>query len=146
MQFALFWHLFFPGTTSALMRTFTRQQDLLYVPRKKTKKQNKCENKAKKCENKTKKCDRTGAPGRCFWCHAHSRPAAARAFGGNHISVVGGGGGGGGGFSYVVQLRRSRNVVTETSGFSYVDTSSWIRVPSLLCVFVCCDSSSFDSS
>ena len=35
--------------------------------------------------------------------------------------------GGWGGFSYVVQLRRSRNVVTETSGFSYVDTSSSIR-------------------
>ena len=42
-QFALFLHLllffcFFPGTTSVLMRTFTRQQYLLYPPRKKAKK------------------------------------------------------------------------------------------------------------
>ena len=35
--FAFFF--FFPGTTSALMRTFTRQQYLLYAPREKAKKQ-----------------------------------------------------------------------------------------------------------
>ena len=61
-QFALFcicfvFFAFFPGTTSALMRTFTRQQYLLYPPRKKRgkKKRNKCENKAKKCKNKAEK-------------------------------------------------------------------------------------------
>ena len=40
---------FFPDTTSALMRTFTRQQYLLYAPRKN------CENKAK---NTVKKNDK----------------------------------------------------------------------------------------
>ena len=46
-QFALFLHVFFsffPGTTSALMRTFTRQQYLLYAPRENAKE---CENNAK---------------------------------------------------------------------------------------------------
>ena len=41
------------------MRIFTRQQYLLYPPRKKAKKKrNKCENKAKKCENKANKCEK----------------------------------------------------------------------------------------
>ena len=55
----------FPGTTSALMRTFTRQQYLLHAPRKKSetnrnkwkinakiKRTNTCENKAKKVKKK----------------------------------------------------------------------------------------------
>ena len=48
---------FFPGTTSALMRTVTRQQYLLYAPRTKAKKKRKNNAKIKRtnCENNVNK-------------------------------------------------------------------------------------------